>query len=86
MKHANQIFARPVDQLPQLLMLSPDVTAHTGSVTCVDTHRDNILVATGSVDSSVKIVHANSGKVRRVNNLQLTSFNFLLIIQDATDE
>lgn len=40
-----------------------DGTAHTRSITCVDTHRDNMLVATGSEDSSVKIVHANSGKV-----------------------
>lgn len=57
---------KPLDQLPQLRMLFSDGTAHTRSITCVDTHRDNMLVATGSEDSSVKVVHANSGKVRRV--------------------
>lgn len=41
-----------------------DGTAHQGSVTCVDAHRDNVLVATGSEDSTVKIVNTNSGKVR----------------------
>lgn len=40
-----------------------DGTSHTGSITCVDAHQDNVLVATGSEDSFVKIVNANSGKV-----------------------
>ncbi|PFX28860.1 Angio-associated migratory cell protein [Stylophora pistillata] len=40
-----------------------DGTAHQGSVTCIDGHRDNVLVATGSEDSTVKIVNTNSGKV-----------------------
>lgn len=40
-----------------------DGTSHQGSVTCIDAHRDNVLVATGSEDSTVKVVNANSGKV-----------------------
>lgn len=40
-----------------------DGTAHQGSITCLDANRDNVLVATGSEDSTVKIVNTNSGKV-----------------------
>ncbi|KAL9957954.1 hypothetical protein ACROYT_G034913 [Oculina patagonica] len=40
-----------------------DGTAHQGSITCIDAHRDNVLVATGSEDSTVKVVNTNGGKV-----------------------
>lgn len=40
-----------------------DGTAHQGSITCIDGHRDNVLVATGSEDATVKIVNTNTGKV-----------------------
>ena len=50
-------------QLVQFLF--KDGTAHQGSVTCIDGHRDNVLVATGSEDSTVKIVNTNSGKVKK---------------------
>ena len=41
-----------------------DGTAHQGSITCIDGYRDNVLISTGSEDSTVKIVNTNSGKVR----------------------
>lgn len=49
--------------IPNLLYFL-DGTAHQGSITCIDVNRDNVLVATGSEDSTVKIVNTNSGKVR----------------------
>ena len=61
-------------QLVQFLFI--DGTAHQGSVTCIDGHRDNVLVATGSEDSTVKIVNTNSGKVKK----SLECFFFFCIV------
>lgn len=49
----------------------PDGTSHQGSITCIDAHRDNVLVATGSEDSTVKVVNTSSGKVRIWNIFML---------------
>lgn len=38
-------------------------SGHTGSITCMDCHSDNVLAITGSEDSTAKIVNTNSGKV-----------------------
>ena len=54
-----------------------DGTAHQGSITCIDGHRDNVLIATGSEDSTVKIVNTNSGKVR-ISHVFFTIFTMIV--------
>lgn len=56
------------------MLHSPDGTSHQGSITCVDAHRDNVLVATGSEDSTVKVVNTNSGKARIWNIFMLLMY------------
>ena len=40
-----------------------DSTCHSGSVTCMDGHVDDVMIATGSEDSTVKLLNTSSGKV-----------------------
>ncbi|EDO35758.1 predicted protein [Nematostella vectensis] len=45
-----------------------DGTSHQGPLTCVDCNKDDVLIASGSEDSTVKLINSNTGKV-------LTSLN-----------
>jgi len=51
--------------------------AHTGSVTSMDCHHNNMLVITGSTDATAKVVNISTGKV-------LTTYNCAL--ETSTDE
>lgn len=42
------------------------VMAHTNSVSAIDSHRDNNMIATGSLDSTAKLYNTQTGKVFRV--------------------
>ncbi|XP_013381116.1 angio-associated migratory cell protein [Lingula anatina] len=42
--------------------------AHDGAITCIDCHPDNVMVVTGSVDVTAKVINSNNGKV-------VTTFN-----------
>ena len=38
--------------------------AHTNTISSIDCHRDNNLIVTGSLDSTAKLYHTQTGKVR----------------------
>ena len=37
--------------------------AHTNAVSAIDAHRDNNMIATGSLDSTAKLINTQTGKV-----------------------
>ena len=41
---------------------------HAKAVTCLDVHKENILLLTGSEDETAKLINSNSGKVGRELN------------------
>lgn len=41
----------------------PGGFAHSQSVLCLDVNKENTIIATGSVDSTVKLTHVSNGKV-----------------------
>lgn len=45
--------------------------AHNGEVTCIDSYHDNVLVLTGSIDGTAKLINSTNGKVLAILNCAL---------------
>ena len=53
-------------------------SGHTGAVTCMAAHQDNVLLLSGSDDSTAKLTNINSGKV--MSDVTVTAHNVIYYV------